>query len=159
MSSLKPVRTREDSHSWLTIGEVEEEVFAAFVGARSHARNWDFNKDAKEMGPDCELQPDTVVQANGHVWHDRSDFLSYLSAGIVWRLEALAKRKGVDLADFDVAGYLGAHNCKCLESVPYFKYLGGEVHTVTADQLTPAQRKAIKAGKPVTVSKGTIDGL
>lgn len=28
-----------------------------------------------------------------------------------------------------------------------------------AHQLTPAQRKAIKAGKPVTVPKGTIEGL
>lgn len=87
---------------------------------------------------------------------DRADFLSYLSAGIVWRLEALAKRKGVDLADFDAAGYLSANSCECLESTPYFKYLGGEVLDVTADQLTAAQRKALKSGKPVTVPQGTI---
>lgn len=141
MSSLKPVRTREDCFNWLTLEEIEREVFGAFVGARSHARNWDFNKDAEEMGPECALQPGTVVQATGHVWHDRADFLSYLSAGIVWRLEALAKRKGVDLADFDAAGYLSANSCECLESTPYFKYLGGEVLDVTADQLTAAQRR------------------
>lgn len=167
-TALKPVRTREDCIDWLTMEEVEKEVFAAFVGAQRHARTWDFNQDAVDLDPKCALQPGTVLQADGQPWWSRAEFLRYMAVGIVWRLEALAKRKGVDDLDrFDVAGALGAPAFKQDGFAdPYFAFLGGEVHTISnvdIESMPPAQRKAfkaaMKAGKPVTLPKGAVRGL
>ncbi|MPT05680.1 MAG: hypothetical protein E2582_15880 [Delftia sp.] len=160
MSSLKPVRTREDCISWLTLEDVEREVFGAFIGAKRHAQKFDFaayHADASGSDPAYELQADTVLFSDGQPAWDRAEFLQYLAAGIVWRLEALAKRKGVDLEQFDPASLIASPAFASEGfSAPYFAYLGGEVLDVTADQLTAAQRKALKSGKPVTVPQGTI---
>lgn len=149
---LNPVRTREDCLSWIDYAEVEQEVFGAFVGAQQHTRKFDFaafHADASGNDPDFVMEPDTVLFSIGGTAWDRSSFLEYLAAGIVWRLEALAKRKGVDLADFDPAAVV---NCPSFREKgfddPYFAFLGGRVRTFSqaeVDALPTAQRKAIKA--------------
>lgn len=167
MNTLKPARTREECINWLTLEEVEKEVFAAFVGAQSHTRHWDFANDAAEQGPESVLEPGTVVAASdGQLWWSRSQFLEYMAVGIVWRLEALAKRKGVDLFDFDVSNFLNSPVFREKGfAAPYFASLGGEVHTVSEvdiDAMPEAQRKAFKAAmkacKPVTLPKGVLGG-
>ena len=159
---MNPVRTREDCINWLTLEEVEQEVFAAFVGAQRHAKTFDFaayHKEASPNDPDVWVQPGTVLFACGDAAWDRWSFLEYMAAGIVWRLKALAERKGVDLQHFDVASALGSPSFheKGFDC-PYWQYLGGEVQTITdADiaAMPEAQRKAFMAavdsGKPVVM--------
>lgn len=150
---LNPVHTREDCFSWLTFDEVGREVFGAFVGAQQHARKYDFGAHyaaAEPNDPDYVVVPGTVRFANdgGPAW-DRSDFLEYMLAGIVWRLTALAERKGVDLKCFDLSAVLGSLVFKEKGfSDPYFSFLGGTVLSLSdADvaALPAAKRKAIKA--------------
>lgn len=123
---MKPVATFADCFDWLTIEEVQAEVLAAFQGARRHALEYDFAADAREIG--VPLQPGAVLDDDGNPWWGRMQFIEYMAAGIVWRLKALAKRKGVDVSDFDVAGYLSApvfaeHGF----AAPYFSFLGDGV--------------------------------
>ncbi len=162
MTTLKPVRTREDCLDWLTLEEVEREVFGAFVGAQSHTRRFDFaayHAEASGNAPDYVMQPDTVLfEDGGTAWH-RASFLEYMLAGVVWRLQALAKAKGVDLSDFDVGSALSSPSFtrKGFED-PYYKYLGGVVRDFSDEDLKalpPAERKALKASlrnrTPVTL--------
>lgn len=157
---MNPVRTREDCINWLTLEEVDQEVFAAFVGAQQHARKFDFDAYEKEAWPNdpgAGVRPGTVLlNGGGEVW-DRWQFLEYLAVGIVWRLQAMAERKGVDLQHVDVASALGSPSFheKGFEH-PYWSYLGGEVKTITdaeLEALPKAQRDALlksaRTGKPV----------
>ncbi|MBF9264286.1 hypothetical protein [Paracidovorax cattleyae] len=170
MNTLNPARTRQDCIDWLTLEEVEQEVFAAFVGARQHAQQFDFaayHAEASDNDPGLAVLPGTVCFAEGENAWDRWSFLEYMLAGVVWRLEALAKRKGVDLQYFDLGNLLGsgAFRDKGFAD-PYFAFLGGEVQTVTdadIDAMPDAQRRAlkaaIKAGKPVTLPKGALGAV
>lgn len=163
MSSLKPVRTREDCFNWLTLEEVEREVFGAFIGAKRHFQTYDFAAESRESEfPSDHLPPGEIVHSDGSPYVGRDSFMELLIAGVVWRLEALAERRNVDLPHRELVGLLeGPSGCKTAAerlAHPLYKCLGGEVIELTADQLTPAQRKAIKAGKPVTVSRGAIEG-
>ena len=163
---MNPVRTREDCFDWLTLEEVEQEVFGAFVGAQQHTRNFDFaafHAEASRNDPAYVMQPGTVLFTDGAPAWGRGQFLEYLAAGIVWRLQALAKRKGVDLADFDPAGLLNSPAFRDKGfGAPYFAYLGGEVRTLGDEAfkaLPLAQQRALKAsarsGRPVSV-KGAL---
>lgn len=134
---LQPARTREDCIGWLTLEEVEREVFAAFVGAQRHTRTWDFERDALDLDPDCALQPGTVVSVSGDPWWDRAQHLEYMLAGVVWRLVSLAESKGVKASASEVADTL---RCRAFQQegfkAPYFAPLGGAVQTITnADSL------------------------
>lgn len=162
---MKPVRTREDCIDWLTMEEVEREVFGAVVGARQHFLKYDFAAQAAE-DPDSDtvIQDGTVVDQDGHSWVDRSCFLEYMLKGIVWRTIQLAESKGVqlDLRSFAEEGLpLGPRFASIAEALadPYFAYLAGEVKTVTKadiDAMPVAERKAFKAAlrtaKPATVA-------
>ncbi|GKS98314.1 hypothetical protein AVKW3434_03020 [Acidovorax sp. SUPP3434] len=166
-TALKPVRTREDCFEWLKLEEVQEEVFAAFVGAKRHFRTWDFDSEAVEADSSLPLLPGTVISADGEPWADRWSFLEYMLAGIVWRVEALARSKGVDLTQCDVASCLGSPLfAREGFSAPVYSSLGGAVTTITDAQiraLPAAQRKAlkaaVKAGRPVTLPTGSLGGL
>lgn len=170
MNTLKPVRTREDCLSWLTLDEVQTEVFGAFVGAQQHARNFDFAAyyaEAEPGDPNYVVMPGTVRFANdGQAAWDRYSFLEYMLAGIVWRMRALAERKGVDLQYFELTDLLGSSVFRERGFAdPYFSFLGGEVRTITdadVEAMPAAQRKALKAaaqsGKPVTLPKGSLGG-
>lgn len=156
---LRPARTRDDCVSWLTLEEVEQEVFGAFVGAQRHTRTWDFERDALELDPDFALQPGTVMSANGEPWWSRERYMEYMLAGVVWRLVALAERKGVKASVSEVADTLRA---PVFEQegfkAPYFAPMGGEVQTITdadIEALPVAQQEALKAairtGKPFSL--------
>lgn len=151
MNELKPVRTREDLFGWLSLEDVEKEVFAAYVGAKQHALKHDFEADARVDYADDPLMPGTVLFKDGTPWHDRSDFLEYMLCGIVWRLEALAERKGVALDRLNMSDAVqGPPGCpKAVDKLahPRWNYLAGEVQTITKaeiDAMPPAQRKAMK---------------
>lgn len=163
---MNPARTREDVLSWLTMDEVQAEVFGAFVGAQQHTRKFDFatyHADGSDNDPGYQLQDGTVLFVDGEPAWSRAQFLEYLVAGIAWRLEALAKRKGVDLTHYNIAeSVLGPIHRPTVEEKlqdSFFSYLGGEVLTMTDEQmeaLPDAQRKALKSGKPVVLPEGAL---
>lgn len=151
MNALEPVRTREDCVSWITLQEIEREVFGAYVGAKMRTLKHDFEADARVDYADDPLVPGTILFQDGTPWTDRADFLEYMLCGIVWRLEALAERKGVDLSRLDM-GEAVVGPVDCLKAVdklahPEWNYLAGEVQTITKaeiEAMPPAQRKAMK---------------
>lgn len=151
MNELQPVRTREDLFAWISLEDVEREVFAAYVGAKQHALKHDFEADARADYGDNPLVAGTILFKDGSPWHDRHHFLEYMLCGIVWRLEALAERKGVDLEHLDmsnaVVGPTGSLKAADKLAHPYWNYLAGEVQTITKadiEAMPPAQRKAMK---------------
>ncbi|CAM4261153.1 GNAT family N-acetyltransferase [Comamonas aquatilis] len=149
MNVLEPVRTREDCINWITLQEIETEVFGAYAGARMHALKHDFAADVQSDHPDDHLIPGSILHADGSAYHDRGMFLEYMLCGIVWRLQALAERKGVDLGNSDIGEALTGPAGTIADKLadPYFNYLAGEVQTITKaeiEAMPPAQRKAMK---------------
>ncbi len=64
---MNPVRTRQDCCDWLTLDEVETEVFGAFTGALQHIRHHDFAADASADGG-SGLQDGTLLTPEGEPW-------------------------------------------------------------------------------------------
>lgn len=73
MNALKSVRTREDCVDWITLQEIESEVFGAYVGARTRALKHDFEADALVDYADDPLMPGTILFKDGTPWTDRAD--------------------------------------------------------------------------------------
>lgn len=103
LAPLPPVRTRGDCFDWVNEEDVQLEVWTAFRGAVRYFMDYDFDSDVREASgppghPGAGLIPGTVLcEDDGQPWQDRSHFLQVLLTGIVWRLEALAERRGVAL--------------------------------------------------------------
>lgn len=134
VADLPPVVTRQDCHSWLSEEDVQTEVWAAYRGAVRHTDQCDFADLLGDMGQQTPLPPGSVLADDGTACWDRGAFLDYLAAGIVWRLRALAERRGVDLSRFDPVGTI---DCPLYReqgfSAPYFAPLGGEVQAFHFD--------------------------
>lgn len=161
---MNPVRTREDCFDWLTMDEVQTEAFAAYVGAKRYFETYDFAAEMNDSPYAADhVQPGGITHADGSAYVGRGEFLEHVLLGLVWRLEVLAERKGVDLSGCVLAEALpGPVGCKTAAEKlahPAYSHLAGEVYTITDEQmdaLPEAQRTALKAGKPAVLPEGAL---
>lgn len=131
---MNPVRTREDLYSWLSMADIETEVFGAYVGAMRYFRTHDFAAESRESSyPDDHVLDGGIVTKDGAAYVGPGHFLEHVLVGLAWRLEALADRKGVDLGgyalDTALAGPAGARTAAEKLAHPLYSHLGGEVLT------------------------------